>query len=60
MFLIISWVMTFWLSNALLSDLSWVGVLGGEGDGSKHVHDQVNPEKLNHIEGRVAKKKILV
>jgi len=34
-----------------------VGVLGGEGDGSKHVHDQVNPEKLNHIEGRVAKNK---
>ena len=31
-------------------------VLGGEGDGGEDVHDEVDPEQLDDVEGRVAEK----
>lgn len=40
----------FLVVDALLADISWVGVLGGEGNSGKHIHDQVNPEELHHAE----------
>jgi hypothetical protein len=32
-----------------------IGVLGGESNGSKNIHDQVDPEELHDVEGRVTK-----
>ena len=41
--------------DALFADLSWVGVLSSKSNGSKDVHDQVDPEELHDTEGRVTK-----
>jgi hypothetical protein len=41
------------LLDAFLSDLSRVGVLSGEGNSGEHIHDQVDPEELHHVEGGV-------
>ena len=39
--------------NALFGDLVGVGVLSGESNGGKNIHDQVDPEELHNVEGRV-------
>ena len=41
--------------DALLGDLVGIRVLGGESNGGKHIHDKVDPEELNNVEGRVTK-----
>ena len=41
-------------SDAFLADVLGVGVLGGEGNGGKHIHDEVDPKQLHDGEGAVS------
>lgn len=43
--------------DTVSTDFSGMGVLSSESDSGEHIHDKIDPEELNNVEGRVTEDK---